>query len=370
MAVWNLATIEQEFTEAALNPANWVKALDAAAVATESYGAVLIPMSGGVLPSLPFTESIAGSFEAYIRDGWYQRDERFRGTAVMKRLGVVDDLDILNADAISRHPYYQEFLAPHGLRWFAGVKVACGDEFWCLSIQRTIEQGPFSEAEKRRLADLSSRLSASAAVAQALGAAAASGALEAFEASATGVLLVNRHGRIFRSNRSAERLLVGDVEINKSQLVTRNSAAGALLNAKIGALLQRVDGGLSEPVLLPRNDRRPLLAYAVRFFGATANAFADCQAMIVLIDLDDGPKPPEATLRSVFRLSEAEARLGAQLATGDSLESVAGRLGIAKETSRSQLKSVFAKTGVRRQSELVAVLARLLAVGRPAQKER
>jgi DNA-binding CsgD family transcriptional regulator len=87
---------------------------------------------------------------------------------------------------------------------------------------------------------------------------------------------------------------------------------------------------------------------------------ADCQAIVIFIDPDARPKPPEATLRSIFRLSEAEARLGAQLASGDSLQAAAGRLGIAKETSRSQLKSIFAKTGVHRQTELVAMFAKLI----------
>jgi DNA-binding CsgD family transcriptional regulator len=59
-------------------------------------------------------------------------------------------------------------------------------------------------------------------------------------------------------------------------------------------------------------------------------------------------------------LSEAEARLAARLASGEALEMVAEQFGIAKETGRSQLKSIFAKTGVHRQAELVALLAPLL----------
>jgi DNA-binding CsgD family transcriptional regulator len=66
------------------------------------------------------------------------------------------------------------------------------------------------------------------------------------------------------------------------------------------------------------------------------------------------------TLRSAFRLTETEARLASQLAFGNSLEGAADQFGIAKETARSHLKSIFAKTGVHRQAELVAVLAKLL----------
>jgi DNA-binding CsgD family transcriptional regulator len=113
-------------------------------------------------------------------------------------------------------------------------------------------------------------------------------------------------------------------------------------------------------VALPRASRRPLLAYPARLSASTANALADCQAMVILIDPDTRSRTPEMSLRSVFRLTEAEARLATQLAFGNSLESVADQFGIAKETARSQLKSIFAKTGVHRQAELVAVLAKLL----------
>lgn len=360
MPVWNFEPVEQAFAEAALDPALWVKALDTATAKTESYGAVLIPPLGGALPTLPFTERIERSFEAYIRDGWHLRDERTRGLDRMVRRGVVDDLDLFDCATIAKHPYYQEFLAPHHLRWFAGVKISCGDELWCLSIQRTIDQGPFSETEKDQLARLSKRLSTSAAIARALGASAATGALEAFEMSGTAVVLVDRHGKAFKANPSAERLLVGDVQIKKGRLVAKDASAMAALNAAVSNLLERRTGGLSSPVALPRTGRRPLLAYPAKLSSATANALADCQAMIVLIDPDAGPRPLEATLRSVFHLSEAEARLGTQLASGESLETVAERLGIAKETSRTQLKSIFAKTGVHRQAELVAVMATLL----------
>ena len=82
--------------------------------------------------------------------------------------------------------------------------------------------------------------------------------------------------------------------------------------------------------------------------------------MVVLIDPDSKTRTPEVNLRTVFRLTEAEARLATQLALGESLENLADQFGIAKETARSQLKSIFTKTGVHRQAELVAVLAKLL----------
>ncbi|UPK40777.1 helix-turn-helix transcriptional regulator (plasmid) [Bradyrhizobium sp. 186] len=361
MPDWNLEPVERAFADAALDPASWVKALDTATALTESFGAILLPIKGGLIPNVPFTERMSESADTYFGQQWYLRDERNRGIDIMMQRGVADDLDISSANQIKRHPYYQEFLAPHGLRWFAGVGVACGDDLWCLSLQRTIEQGPFSETEKGQLALLSSRLAGSAALARAMGCAATNGALDAFEVSGTAVVLINRMGEAFKANPSAERLLTGDIRITKRKLVAKDRGATTALERALHDLLwRRIGGGLSPPVPLPRTGRRPLFAYPTKLASMTANALADCQAVVILIDPDDTSQPPQAALRAAFGLSEAKARLAARLASGESLEMVTEQLGIAKETGRSQLKSIFAKTGVHRQAELVALLAPLL----------
>lgn len=65
------------------------------------------------------------------------------------------------------------------------------------------------------------------------------------------------------------------------------------------------------------------------------------------------------TLRDLLGLTTAEARLAAALSEGCTLVEAAKRLGIAHNTAKVQLRSVFAKTGVHRQAQLVALLASL-----------
>lgn len=57
-----------------------------------------------------------------------------------------------------------------------------------------------------------------------------------------------------------------------------------------------------------------------------------------------------------YGLTQMEAKLTVQLANGVSLEEAAEHLGISIHTARTHLKAVFAKTGAKRQSELVAML--------------
>lgn len=358
MTSWDSSRIEKAFADAAFDPSLWIKALDTVSIVTESAGALLLPIKGDLIRDVPFTYEMNKSVENYFQNGWHLRDERYRGINLMLERGAVDDLDIYSTDEIKRHPYYQEFLAPHNLRWFVGVRVASGDDLWCLSIQRTIAQGPFSMQEKRTLGQLSNSLSSSAALARALSSTTANGALEAFEISGTAALLINRRGEVFKANLSAELLLKGGVEIIKRRLVCKDKAANSELEKALQDLLRRPCGaGLSATVCLPRSGRPPLLAHPVKLSSLASNVLADCQGVIVLVDPEKRSRPPEASLRVAFALTAAEARLASRLASGEPIETAAEKLGIARDTARNQLKSIFAKTGVHRQAELVATLA-------------
>ena len=70
--------------------------------------------------------------------------------------------------------------------------------------------------------------------------------------------------------------------------------------------------------------------------------------------------PKVAFLKNRFDLTPAEARLVLRLMTGETLQSAANALGIKYGTVRSHLKSVFKKTGVCRQAELVIVVVRAM----------
>jgi DNA-binding CsgD family transcriptional regulator len=73
----------------------------------------------------------------------------------------------------------------------------------------------------------------------------------------------------------------------------------------------------------------------------------------------DGPADP-AIVRDLLGLTLGEARVAALIGAGLPPREAAGRPGISQETARTALKHVFAKAGVSRQGELVALLARLV----------
>lgn len=335
--------------------------MDVAAAVAGAAGAVLLPVTGAQMPQVPQSSAVAEANDTYFRQRWFEQDERSKGIPLLLRKGLVDDLDLFREDYIKRNAFYQDFLAPFGFRWFAGVKVATPDDAWCLSIQRTIDQGPFSSQEKQKLARLSETLSASAVLSKALSFAAAGAVLEAFEASGSAALLLNRNGEVYRANTSAERLLARDVQVIQKRVVAKDAAATAALDRALHELIwQRTGPGLCPPIVLPREGDYPLLAYPVRISGLSDNPLADCQAIVLLMDVGARRRVPEGTLRAVFGFTAAESRLAARIASGDATEAIATEIGLTKETIRAQLRSVFNKTDTHRQAELVALLGSLL----------
>ncbi len=85
--------------------------------------------------------------------------------------------------------------------------------------------------------------------------------------------------------------------------------------------------------------------------------FASSYAIMIVSTISTAIGVPSSELLSgLFRLTQAEARLAAALASGLSLRDCAASLGIAFGTARAYLLRIFSKTGTGQQSELVSLL--------------
>jgi DNA-binding CsgD family transcriptional regulator len=75
----------------------------------------------------------------------------------------------------------------------------------------------------------------------------------------------------------------------------------------------------------------------------------------------EGLRSPAAVkaLSANFKLTPAETRMFEQLATGATVAEAAETLAIAKTTARTHLSRILSKTGVTRQTDLVALIHRL-----------
>ncbi|MGX1127085.1 DNA-binding CsgD family transcriptional regulator [Pseudomonas sp. HLS-6 TE3448] len=73
-----------------------------------------------------------------------------------------------------------------------------------------------------------------------------------------------------------------------------------------------------------------------------------------------------AVTSQLYNLTPAETALALELANGLSLEEASETLNIRRNTARAHLRSIFSKTGVRRQTELVRIMLNsVVALGKP-----
>jgi DNA-binding CsgD family transcriptional regulator len=348
--------------DAVVDPRVWPEILSEISCAVGAVGAALL-QSDIRTPDIPRTDAVDEVFDRYFKEGWHTRDIRAeRGVPLL--LGgqrVVIDQDIMTQDEIRRSDYYQDLLAPSSLGWWAVIGFRAGLAHWGLSIQRSIQQGPFAEDDRRALAQIANRLTETATLSTVVGRTVLSGMTNALGLLKQPAVALDRSGLVLDFNAAAERMFDDDIRVRNRYLELSDRQA----RVSVDMFIQRLravddEAALSiAPIVVRRSSKRPLLLRALPVDGAARSPFVGSSALLLFSDLQSGAGLSVSLLSQVFGLSPAEAKLAAALADGLSPEQAARKLGIAKATARSQLKSVFSKTETHRQGELVAVLSRL-----------
>jgi DNA-binding CsgD family transcriptional regulator len=302
-------------------------------------------------------------FRSYFADGWHMRDIRAERGVPLLLQGekVITDQDILTPEEIRRVGLYTESLIPHGLRWFAAIGFRAGPALWGLIIQRTHREGAFDRHDKRIFARLSQRLTETATLSQAVGKAVLTGMTNALELINQPALALDRSGFVLDMNPAAEQLFDNEICVRNRRLRVRDKRANTALDAFIDQLRTTPDTAAlpGAPIVVQRWGKRPVVVRILPVDGAARTPFLGARVLLVLSDLDVERLPDSTVIAQAFGLSPAETRLALLIATGVSPRRAAEELGVAGETARAQLKAVFAKTGTHRQSELVALLARV-----------
>jgi DNA-binding CsgD family transcriptional regulator len=348
-----------------LDPAMWPDVLGVISTAVGATGAVLLQNDVGTsdIRHSPHSAGVSELVSTYFGDGWHTRDLRAqRGFALLlKGENVVIDQDIVTPDEVKRLAYFNEFLAPVGLRWFAGTGVRAGPALWAISIQRTAKEGPFATADKHALNQLSQRLTEVATLSTAVGRIALSSAINALNAIREAALAIDRLGFVLEANAEAEGLFDDDIRIINRRLVVYDAEARSGLQNLMDRLRITPEAATlpCEPIVIRRRDKRPVILRVLPVHGAAKAPFLGARVILTLTPVEPRPGPNTATLVRAFGLTAAEVRVASIIARGISPDHAADELGVARTTVRNQLKSIFGKTDTHRQSELVALLSRL-----------
>jgi DNA-binding CsgD family transcriptional regulator len=256
--------------------------------------------------------------------------------------------------------FYAGWLKPHNADYCLGVLLKIPDRpLALLSAVRCAKHGAFEDEQGRivealyphlqRALRLHCELSALRSAKQGL-----EHALDAFDRAVFGL---NANGKILFSNRMADRLLEESdgIYVNRKRLAAAGPAQDMELQALLGEIAKTGAGfsGMGA-LLIPRRSGKPALRVTLMPFAG--NFLRHFPGLTTLVFIDDPAKAPSSratSLRKLFHLSPTQARLAALLAGGFQLAVAAEQLHMTQETARFHLKSIFMKTGVKRQVDLV-----------------
>jgi len=183
------------------------------------------------------------------------------------------------------------------------------------------------------------------------------GGLAARASDSAGIIVIDRARKIVFKNRLAEIVLATNSSLleRRQTLSSRVPSVDMRLRAAVLGL-RRESGANAGPSLmhLPRASGMPLLALTVPLEASIAE---DLGALLLFWDPQATSALPATLLKGLFGLTNAEASTALATYDGQTPATIALSRHRSITTVRTLLARVFAKCGVKRQADLVRLLA-------------
>ncbi|SDL90715.1 DNA-binding transcriptional regulator, CsgD family [Oryzisolibacter propanilivorax] len=183
-----------------------------------------------------------------------------------------------------------------------------------------------------------------------------------------GVIILDQNGQVIESNPAASSILEQQDGLKVSGGMLEATYANdnrklqrlikdALLHTRVSRL------SMTEGMAISRQSGQLNWGVVVQSMSADEWTEGKQRPSVAVFVRDTSGKadPPVKLAQQLFQLTPAETALAIQLANGLSLEETAELLNIRRNTARAHLRSIFSKTGVRRQTELVRIFLNSVA---------
>lgn len=365
-----LDVVEKLYT-AALNDDHWTEPLDAMA---DLFGAVGVSFE--VFENVtrkPIVFELGTDLdvvsEADYMDYYGPLSPRV-AHGVGKPSGYVSYDHLILSDAeIDRDEFYTDCIGPVGLRYFiAAQPFTTQSHSAVFAAQRSPRQGHVGEREISAMQRLVPHLQQATDLKFRLAARRFENkiSLDSLEHLDEGCLIVDRAGKALHMNSLAREIVaLGDgVGMIRDRLVFADKKSGDMFRRALGELHpeegEATDLTARDFPALRREGKRPYLisirplpnghVFLPHAWPAAAMVFIRDPARFARLDTP--------LLRQSYRLSEIEADLAAALDRGSAVSDVAREREVSITTVRSQLYSLMAKLDVRRQTDLISLLAK------------
>ncbi len=188
-------------------------------------------------------------------------------------------------------------------------------------------------------------------------------AWDAIEHASLGVIVLDESGCILESNELARRILaLADGLVSNGRELR---ALRPIDHRVLRGLIASAFSGGGNLAIARRGQERPYSLIVAPVHDRSDFAVpATARVLILINDPDSNLDIPADLLRSHYGLTKKQVELTILLARGLNVRECADKLGIADKTARRHLATIFARTDVHRQADLVRLVFSLPALRR------
>ncbi|RYE57592.1 MAG: helix-turn-helix transcriptional regulator [Hyphomicrobiales bacterium] len=280
-----------------------------------------------------------------------------RDMAIFAPGQIVIDESLAPYEAFQRDVFYNEWCVPQSYNHAFGTNLVTSSGWRGTLMVNTSSVIDPEQIERLEavLPALARTLEINKLFAQFRGLARAS--LDVLEISGQGAMLLDSRGMLLDCNAAAAALLdSGRLRLRFGRLGSDDAKSDAHLSRLIALCLQAPDHTSGGRVQVGTT-QGPLSVQCAPYPGGLIFPASRRPAVIVIIA--DPQRKLRQRLEAVqrrFGLTTAEAELALALVETGSRKAAAAGRGVSDATARAQLTSIFDKTGVRRQTDLVRLL--------------
>jgi DNA-binding CsgD family transcriptional regulator len=197
-----------------------------------------------------------------------------------------------------------------------------------------------------------------------------SAGLEALDLLNIGLIVCSASAELLVANQTADHILQArdGLELGSDGIVSAIHEGTESLKGlvrKVAESRGQARGGSDSAFAVQRADGKRPLTIFVRAVKTKTDMPAANEAAVLIMILDSAlpVETTQAELRQLYGFTATEARLANHLMEGLALEDCCEAMGVRRTTARMHLRNIFAKTGVRRQGELVSLLLKSIGLG-------
>jgi len=337
----------------------WSQVLDTLSQRYACTGGVLFAHGANGSHSWISTPEMRPMLEEFISDGWAALNQKPKRISALDYAGFINDLDVFTPEEIETDPVYSKFYPSRDLGWAAGtmVPVPTGDTL-IFSFERAFRKGPFEDVELIELDGLRPHLARAALLSSRLEMQRAHAMASALELIGLPAAVLRSGGKLYAANSLFERFIPSVVQDFLERLVFAHKGADGIFNETMRRLATGGAPGQSRSIALPaKEDYLPAIAHVIPVCRSAGDIFSHAVALLIFTSVDKQLVPSAEVLQGLFDLTPAESRVARGIAEGNTIERIALSKGVSRETVRTQVSAVLAKTGLSRQAELVALLS-------------